>query len=102
MNRLWIIKMIFFSTARLVHTQTVKCCIVTKIQWVKSTCMKVFYLCLNVLKRNTTDSGYRIGKVHICHFLGDANRLKNLGTLIGLNRRDTHFRCNFYNTVKDG
>ena len=56
--------------------------------------MKVFYLCLNILKRNTTDSGYRVGEVHICHFLGNANRLKNLGSQMCI--RDRLRKC-YYN-----
>ena len=46
----------------------------------------------DVGESDTTDAGRRAGKTALDHFVADAERLKNLGTVVRRDRGDTHFR----------
>ena len=64
--------------------------------------MKLVCLPFNVLHGNAPNAAHRVGKILINHFAGYAHSLKNLGAVVGLNHRDSHFRRNLYDSVDNG
>ena len=58
-------------------------------------------LLLNILKSNTTHTAYRIREVSLDDFLGDTDCLENLGSLIRLDRRNSHLGSDLYDAMKN-
>ena len=63
--------------------------------------MKRIHIVCDVLERDTADTADRIGKVLVHNILGDTDCLKDLCTLVRLDRGDTHLRCDLDNSVKN-
>ena len=62
--------------------------------------MEEVYFSRNILQADTADTAYCICKIFVNNIFINTDRLKNLGALIGLDRRYAHLRGNFYDTVK--
>ena len=92
--------MLFSLTAHFVRTHTVKSQIRIQPQRVKGFRMEFFHIFLNILQSNTADPAYGSGKILIDHLFGDTYRLKDLGSLVGLDRGDSHFRRNLYDSTQ--
>ena len=56
----------------------------------------------DVLERDASDSADRIREVFVHQFFADTQSLEDLGTLVGLDRGDTHFRADLNDAVNDG
>ena len=63
--------------------------------------MQFIHLLFNILDINTLYPAYRIRKIFVYHSLVNANCLKNLGALVGLDCGNTHLGSNLYNTMYD-
>ena len=56
----------------------------------------------DVLERDASDATYRVREILVHQLLADSQCLEDLGTLVGLDRGDTHFRAYLYDAVNDG
>ena len=94
-----IVQMIISAASHLMMSRTVQSQIGLQSQRVKSHGMKIIHLFLNVRKGNTADPADRIGEIPVDHFLIQADGLKNLRALIGLNGGNSHLGSDFYNSI---
>ena len=68
-------------------------------QRIKSRPVEFFYVCLDIFHRDAAHTTDGIGKIPFDHFFGDADGLKNLSPLIGLDGRDSHLGGNLYDAA---
>ena len=61
--------------------------------------MKFIDVIRNILQRNAADRADRIREILVNHILIDTDRLEDLGTLVGLDRRDSHLGCDLDDAV---
>ena len=61
--------------------------------------MQFFYIIFNVFQCNSTYTAYGSCKVFVDHFLRNTDCLKDLGSLVRLDRGNTHFGRNLDNTA---
>ena len=90
------------SRTQLMLAEAVKCGINAESQRVKCMAVAVLNALVNFFKPYTAHAAYGVCKVFINYFFTYAYRLKYLRGLVGLNCGNTHFRGDFYNTVKYG
>ena len=85
-DRLWIVKM-FFSTALIfMLSDAVQCHIYSKSQRIKGLCMECSIIFCNLLNSDSTDTADCIGKITIDKVTLQTDRLKDLCSLIRLDR----------------
>ena len=95
-----IIQMLLRAAAHLVMPRAVKRQIRGKSQRIKRLGMQFIHLSLNILYGDAAHTADRVGEILVDHFPVNADRLKNLGALIGLDGADSHFGSDLDNTVQ--
>ena len=63
--------------------------------------MKRIGFFLDIFQGDAANTAYRVGEILIDHFFVDADCLENLGTLIGLNRGNSHLGGNLHDSVQN-
>ncbi len=63
--------------------------------------MQRIHFLLDIFQGNSTHTAYRVGKIPVDHVPVNADGLKDLGALIGLNRGYPHLGGNLNNTVEN-
>ena len=93
--------MFLAAASHLVMTGAVQGQLALQPQRIKCLRMQLVNFSLNILQCNATYTGHGVGEVLTDNFRCNTDCLKDLRTLIGLDRTDTHLGSNLYNTVKD-
>ena len=93
-----IVQMRIGSASHLVAPLAVKGYIGFKSQRIIGCGMKRIDIVFDILDGNSADAADRIGEILVNDIFINTKCLKNLGTLIRLDRRNTHLGCNLYNT----
>ena len=63
--------------------------------------MQIIYIFRNIIQCDAANTADRICKVFIDHALIDTDGFKDLGSMVRLDRGNTHLGSNLYDTVKD-
>ena len=95
-----VVKVLLLSRPLLVAPRAVQRQIHVKAQRVKSRRMKAGHIPRNILQGDAAHPAYGVGKIFVHHLLRNADGLKNLGALVGLNGRNPHFGRDLYNAVE--
>ena len=91
MDRPGIVFVLFSLAPHLMGPHAVKSEIRVQAQRIEGFGMKFFHSVLNVFQGNAAHTAYSSCKISVDHFPGNAHRLKDLGSLIGLDSGDPHF-----------
>ena len=102
MNGARIVAVLLTLASCFVASDAVQCQIGRQLQRIECLGMTLIHIFCNVFQGNTADTADRTGEVFVDDILGDTDSLENLGTLIRLDRGDTHLRCDFYDTGNNG
>ena len=103
-NGLGVIHMVFrpWAGAKLVGSGGIQGGIHAQIQQVKSVVMPPLDTLADFLQPDALHRADRAGEIVVNHLVADADRLKNLGGLVGLQGGNAHLGGNFYDAVKHG
>ena len=101
MDGLRIIEMLLPSAFIFVSSHTVKGHIPVESQRVKRLCVECSIVFCNLLNSDTADTAHRICEVPVNKLFLKSDRLEDLGSLIRLNRGDTHLGRNLDDPVDD-
>ena len=101
MDRLRIVQMLFPGASLFMKTQAVQSQAGVQSQRIECSRMQRFHLFLDLFQADAPDAADRVGKIFVHHFFVDADRLKNLGTQVRLDRRNTHLGRRLHNTADD-
>ena len=96
-----VIQMFLLSGTHLVAAHTVQGQIHIQSQRIKRCRMQGIYIIGNIVQCDTSHTADGVCKIFINNFLADADGLKDLGTLVGLDGGNTHLRSNLDDSVKD-
>ena len=94
-----IISVFLTLASHLMGTYAVQCQICCKSKRVKSLGMKLLYVILDILQSDSAYAAYSSCKVTVDHILGDSDSLKDLRSLIGLDRGNTHLGSDLYDSA---
>ena len=93
MDRLRIVAVFLSLASHLVCTDTVKCQVCVQSQRIKGFRVKSVYVLLDIFQCDSAYTAYSSCKVFIDNILRDTDCLKDLRSLIRLDRRNTHLGC---------
>ena len=98
-DRLGTVQMIFFvgTASKRMEADGVQLCVHCKAKGIKSLVMAKLHVFPDLFHPDPADSADRTGKAAVDHIAAKADCLKDARGLIGLQRRDAHFRRDLHN-----
>ena len=96
-----IVAVLLTLTSCFMTSETVQRQIRRQFQRIKCLRMTLINVFCNVFQCNTADTADRTSEVFVDYILRDTDSFEDLGTLIRLDRGDTHLRCDFYDAGND-
>ena len=94
-----IVQMIVSAASHLMMSRAVQSQIGLQSQRIKGHGVQVIHLFFNIRKGNSSNPADRIGEIPVDHFLVQADGLKNLGALIGLDGGNSHLGSDFDDSI---
>ena len=88
-----------WSHSKFMISNRIQMLIYSKTVWIKALIVVIKNIFFNFLKSYSTYTANSICKIFFYYIFSYSNSFKNLGRLIRLNCRNTHFCSNFYNAI---
>ena len=98
-NRLRIVTVSLAAASHLVLAYAVQRQIGVQSQGIKSLAVALVHILCDILQGNSAHAAHSSGEIFLDNILGNTDGLEDLGTLIRLDRGNTHLGSDFYNAA---